>query len=538
MTKSLAMPTRNLAIMFTDVKGFTERVSRGKRDDLKQLLSTHEHLLTPVIQHFEGIIVKTIGDSFLARFDSSTEAVLCGVTIQEVLRQHNASAPDEEKLEVRVAVNTGDVELINDDVMGETVNLAARLEGIAEAGEVYFTEAVYLAMNRREAPSTEIGERTFAGIPYAVRVYKVIRDPNSELARRVEKGVRLTERGPVLRGLHESRSRARHSRWIWAAIIGVAAIALAAWLYHATRPQPPVKETAARQAETGDQGKTSKAKESSDTISPGAKIKPEAALEAARKQVESLRQSQGAAVALDFLRKGLDRSPELEPLRSQVPDLDAQATAESILQGSMEFDAMDSAVAALLARYPKSANVPLKLARSLEGKVYPTSYPLRIYKAAIERGANPHDRHIFELCIRLFSSHYPGQVETAHGLLQRHFSSEAQAWARRAIDVEESGVVFENAWNILRDRKDASVDNPLYRALYRLTYGYPDEEAADQDLAVFQQVKDRNQQAHILAMYRWVLKPLEEKGVSSSGYSHNDLAERNLARLESIWKKP
>ena len=213
------MPTRNVAIMFTDVKGFTERVSRAKRDDLKHLLSVHEHLLIPVIQHFEGTIVKTIGDSFLARFDSSTEAVLCGVTIQEVLRQHNRAVPEEEKIEVRVAINAGDVELIDGDVMGETVNLASRLEGIAEAGEVYFTEAVYLAMNRREAPSTEIGERTFAGIPYPVRVYRVIQDPNSELARRLGERVRLTDREPVLRGLHDRPARAWHTRWIWAVVV-------------------------------------------------------------------------------------------------------------------------------------------------------------------------------------------------------------------------------------------------------------------------------------------------------------------------------
>jgi len=144
------LPTQNLAIMFADIKGFTARVSRGKREDLKQLLSTHERLLAPVITHYEGTIVKTIGDAFLARFHSPRDAVLCGVTTQEVLRQHNAFAKEEERLEVRVAINAGDVELIDGDVAGEVVNLAARLEGIAAVGEVYRIGAMGTAVSAKE----------------------------------------------------------------------------------------------------------------------------------------------------------------------------------------------------------------------------------------------------------------------------------------------------------------------------------------------------------------------------------------------------
>lgn len=531
------MPTRNFAIMFTDVKGFTERVSKGNREDLKYLLSVHDKLLTPVIRHFEGTVVKTIGDSFLARFDSSTEAVLCGVAIQEVLRQHNTHALESERLEIRVAINAGDVELIDGDVMGETVNLAARLEGIAEAGEVYFTESVYLAMNRSEAPSTEIGERTFHGIPYPVRVYKVIRDPNSELARRLARSIRLTDRGPELLGLHEPRVRADHKWWIWGIVAAGAALVAAVSLYYAMRPRlvRPEKETRpaeARVQETKPNATATPAKQSSVE-----RVLPRATDEA-RKQIEQIRQSQGAAAALEWLRQRLGRSADLEPLRAQIPVLEAIATAETITRGGLDYSEWVSSVVDLLARYPNSSEVPLTLARHLEGKVRPSSYPVELYKTAIDRGADGRNRHIFELCIGLFDSYWPGQVETAHELLQRYFPDEALNWARRTLDEGESGVLLENAWKILREKGDPRISDPYYLALYRAIDGYRDQEQSDSDLRIFEQVTDIRRQRQVLNLYRWVLAPPEKKGVRSSGYSHKDLAERNLAKLEALWKKP
>ena len=120
--------------MFTDIKGFTERVSKSGRDDLTRLREIHDGLLLPVFEHYGGKVVKTIGDAFLVRFDSPTDSVLCGVTIQEVLRQHNSTASEQDRLEVRVAINAGEVELTDTDVFGETVNIAARLESVAEPG--------------------------------------------------------------------------------------------------------------------------------------------------------------------------------------------------------------------------------------------------------------------------------------------------------------------------------------------------------------------------------------------------------------------
>ncbi len=536
------MPTQNLAIMFTDIKGFTARVSSGKREDLKQLLTTHERLLAPVITYYDGTIVKTIGDAFLARFDSPTEAVLCGVTIQEVLRQHNAFVKEEESLQVRVAINAGDVELIDGDVAGEVVNLAARLEGIAEAGEVYFTEAVYLAMNRQEAPSAEIGERTFAGIPYPVRVFKVVCDPNSGLAKRVAAGVRMTDRGPVFKGLHEARTVRRRRRWLWAVAAAVLVVPAALWLFLA-RIAPPGEQKAAIQR----QDATSPAKPEEKTAAVSGKTivdqplapsprKATNSLDESRKQLDELARSQGAAAALDWLNKRLEQDPGLEPLRKEIPPLEAKAAGDQIAQKSLRGEEMAAVVDKLLAKYSTSPSVPSVLARSLEGKVSPDFYPVHLYKVAFERGADPHDPHVLEFCLGLLEHHWPGWLDETHEVMQRYFDTEAASWARRTADQADSGVALANARRIMERHKDPRLNDPLYRAVFRATEGYEDEAEAKQDLDIFRQVTDRKRQLQILSIYRWVFTP--DKAITSFAYSHTDLARRNMEALEALWGKP
>ncbi len=171
------MKTANLAIVFTDIKGFTERTSRQTHEENQRLLQVHHNLLAPLFSAFGGKILKSIGDAFLVTFESPTQAVLSGVAIQDRLWQHNRSAPESERLHVRVAINVGEVRVESNDVFGEPVNIAARVEGLAEAGEVYFTEAVYLSMNKAEVPSEEVGAFELKGIPGKIRVFRVPKGP-------------------------------------------------------------------------------------------------------------------------------------------------------------------------------------------------------------------------------------------------------------------------------------------------------------------------------------------------------------------------
>ena len=168
------LKTKNLTIMFTDMKGFTTRTSTHSRQQLQHLLELQDNLMKPVFHQFDGKIVKTVGDAFLVTFESPTDAVLCGMKIQENIINHNARAVSTDQIDVRIAINSGEVNIKDNDIFGEPVNITSRIESIAEPNEVYFTEAVYLPMNKNEIPTAEVGYRKLKGIPEEIKVYKVV----------------------------------------------------------------------------------------------------------------------------------------------------------------------------------------------------------------------------------------------------------------------------------------------------------------------------------------------------------------------------
>lgn len=172
------MRTRNLTLLLSDVKGYTERQSRSSRQEIEEAVVRHRTLLQPIFEGFGGRVVKTMGDAFLVAFESPTDAVHAAVQVQKALDAENARLADPARAtHVRVAISTGEVtEDEGGDVFGEPVNLAARLEGIAEAGTIYLTETTFLSMNRNEIPTLEVGHRVFKGIPTEVKVYRILDD--------------------------------------------------------------------------------------------------------------------------------------------------------------------------------------------------------------------------------------------------------------------------------------------------------------------------------------------------------------------------
>lgn len=174
------MASRLLTIVFTDIKGFTERTSQADRSFVLKLRERHDALLKPIIRQYGGYLVKTIGDAFLLTFESPTNAVLCALMMQDCLRKYNLTAPANEKIEIRVAINTGEVTVTDGDILGDPVNVASRVEHITEANEVWFTEATYLAMNKQEVPNSLVGEFRLKGVPEALKVYRVVQDIDSE----------------------------------------------------------------------------------------------------------------------------------------------------------------------------------------------------------------------------------------------------------------------------------------------------------------------------------------------------------------------
>lgn len=187
------METKSLTVMFVDMKGFTSMTSTLSRKQIAHLLDTFERLVQPSVLEFSGNIVKSMGDGYLVSFESPTNAVLCGMKIQEGVSTHNTISPAEEFFELRVAINTGEVLFKNGDVFGETVNLASRVEMVAEPGEVYFTETVNLAMNQNEIPSQKVARGKLKGIPGNIRIYKVSREQSQTVKNKILRGRQALE---------------------------------------------------------------------------------------------------------------------------------------------------------------------------------------------------------------------------------------------------------------------------------------------------------------------------------------------------------
>jgi serine/threonine-protein kinase len=179
--KFAAVKSETRTVMFTDIVGYTERTGSQSREEAARWLELHDQLLRPVLKAFGGNLVKTIGDAFLVTFRSPTDAVLCGTAIQDRLALHNREAPPEDRIRVRVAMSSGEVRLHKGDVLGETVNIASRLEKFAEPGDVILSDAVFATMNAAEVPLVERGAQDLKGINRKVTVYAVEREKASDL---------------------------------------------------------------------------------------------------------------------------------------------------------------------------------------------------------------------------------------------------------------------------------------------------------------------------------------------------------------------
>lgn len=165
--------TDNLTILFVDMVGFTERTSLQSREQNRSMLLAFNRLLLSVIAGFGGRPVKSIGDALLVSFRSPTDGVRSGMAMLDAVAEYSAGKKASEQLHIRVALNVGEVRLEGRDVFGEAVNVAARVEGLTPPDEIYFTEAVYLAMNKAEVPSESLGKHKLKGIPEPVRLFRV-----------------------------------------------------------------------------------------------------------------------------------------------------------------------------------------------------------------------------------------------------------------------------------------------------------------------------------------------------------------------------
>ena len=167
----MAVQSETLTVMFIDIAGYTKTTMQLSREEFTKLHDTFDDISLPLFEKYNGKVVKKIGDAFLITFKSPTNAVLCGVELQKEFDKHNKNA--KRPIKIRVAIHTGEVIVRKDDVYGEAVNTASRIENIAHAGHIVFSEAVFSAMNKREIPYIHLGLKHLKGMKYPIRLFKV-----------------------------------------------------------------------------------------------------------------------------------------------------------------------------------------------------------------------------------------------------------------------------------------------------------------------------------------------------------------------------
>ncbi|MBR0795163.1 SUMF1/EgtB/PvdO family nonheme iron enzyme [Bradyrhizobium jicamae] len=172
-----AAPRRLAAIVAGDIAGYSRLMQLDEEGTHNRVKRIVRELVEPTIAEHRGRLVKTTGDGFIAMFDSPVEAVRSSIVIQQNLVGRNAAVPKEFWIEYRIGVNLGDVIIEPEDIYGDGVNVAARLEGIADPGEVFVSGGIYEQIKHKLVCGYEsLGDRRVKNITDPVRVYRVLPD--------------------------------------------------------------------------------------------------------------------------------------------------------------------------------------------------------------------------------------------------------------------------------------------------------------------------------------------------------------------------
>jgi class 3 adenylate cyclase/ActR/RegA family two-component response regulator len=165
---------RLAAILAADVAGYSRLMGRNEEGTLERLMAHRRALVDPKIVEHHGRIVKTTGDGILVEFASVVDAVRCAVEMQRGMAERNSDIPIGERLEFRVGINLSDVIVEGDDIYGDGVNVAARVEALADAGGVFVSNTVYdHVRDRLPFVFEDLGEQRVKNIARPVRVYRI-----------------------------------------------------------------------------------------------------------------------------------------------------------------------------------------------------------------------------------------------------------------------------------------------------------------------------------------------------------------------------
>jgi adenylate cyclase len=167
--------TRRLAaILAADVAGYSRLMGADEEGTLERLKALRHELLDPKIAEHKGRIVKTTGDGLLVEFASVVDAVRCAVAVQQAMPERDTGVAADNRIELRIGINLGDVIVEGDDLYGDGVNIAARIEALADAGGVFISNTVHdHVRDRLPFAFEDLGEQQVKNIARPVRVYRV-----------------------------------------------------------------------------------------------------------------------------------------------------------------------------------------------------------------------------------------------------------------------------------------------------------------------------------------------------------------------------
>jgi class 3 adenylate cyclase len=165
---------RLAAILAADVAGYSRLIGADEDGTLTRLRAIRADIVEPTIARYRGRIVKTIGDGLLAEFTSVVDAVRCATDIQNAMAKGNAEIATEKRIELRIGINVGDVVVEDGDIFGDGVNVAARLENLADPGGICVSARVQEdAAGKLDLTFEDMGEQALKNIARPVRVYHV-----------------------------------------------------------------------------------------------------------------------------------------------------------------------------------------------------------------------------------------------------------------------------------------------------------------------------------------------------------------------------
>jgi adenylate cyclase len=202
------------AIFSADVEGYSRLMGEDELATIETLTS-HKEIMRKLIRQFRGRVVDSTGDNLLAEFTSVVDAVQSAVEVQQVLSSKNETLPENRRMYFRIGINLGDVVEEGERIYGDGVNVAARVESLAEGGGISISGTAYDQLGKKLPLGYEyLGEQSVKNIEKPVRVYRVL--PQAEAAGKV---------------IGEKRPISRHWRWAAVALIVVVA-SLVIWNFY------------------------------------------------------------------------------------------------------------------------------------------------------------------------------------------------------------------------------------------------------------------------------------------------------------------